>query len=48
MQETNKEYNSLVNQIWVKYEQLDSGKVEVVGTPLHAHILQVLKSIFQI
>ena len=31
--ETHKEYNSLVNQIWAKYEQLDSGKFGAVGTP---------------
>ena len=28
-----KEYNSLTDQIWAKYEQLDSGKYEAVGTP---------------
>ena len=33
VQETHKEYNSLVNQIWAKYEQLDSGKFGAVGTP---------------
>ena len=33
VQETNKEYNSLVNQIWPKYEQLDSGEFGTVGTP---------------
>ena len=32
-QEAHKEYNSLVNQIWTKYEQLDSGKFGAVGTP---------------
>ena len=31
--ETHKEYNSLVNQIWAKYEQLDSVKFGAVGTP---------------
>ena len=25
-QEAHKEYNSLVNQIWAKYEQFDSGE----------------------
>ena len=33
VQEAHKEYNSLMNQIWAKYEQLDSGKFGVVGTP---------------
>ena len=33
VQETHKEYNSLTDQIWVKYEQLVSGKFGAVGTP---------------
>ena len=33
VQEAHKEYNSLTNQIWAKYEQLDSGKYGAVGTP---------------
>ena len=33
VQEVHKEYNSLVNQIWAKYEQLDSGEFGAVGTP---------------
>ena len=33
VQEAYKEYNSLVNQIWAKYEQLDSGEFVAVGTP---------------
>ena len=33
VQETQKEYNSLTDQIWAKYEQLDSGKYGPVGTP---------------
>ena len=33
VQEAHKEDNSLTDQIWTKYEQLDSGKFEVVGTP---------------
>ena len=33
VQEAHKEDNSLINQIWTKYEQLDSGKFGVVGTP---------------
>ena len=33
VQEAHKEYNSLVDQIWAKYEQLDSGEFGVVGTP---------------
>ena len=28
-----KQYNSLTDQIWAKYEQLDSGKYGAVGTP---------------
>ena len=33
VQEAHKEYNSLLDQIWAKYEQLDSGKFGAVGTP---------------
>ena len=33
VQEAHKEYNSLTDQIWAKYEQLDSGKYGAVGTP---------------
>ena len=33
VQEAHKEYNSLTDQIQAKYEQLDSGKYGVVGTP---------------
>ena len=33
VQEPHKEYNSLMDQIRAKYEQLDSGKYGVVGTP---------------
>ena len=33
VQEADKEYNSLMDQIRAKYEQLDSGKYGVVGTP---------------
>ena len=33
VQEANKEYNSLTDQIWAKYEQLDSGEYGAVGTP---------------
>ena len=33
VQEAHKEYNSLINQIWAKYEQLDSGEFAAVGTP---------------
>ena len=32
VQEAHKEYNSLVNQIWAKYEQLDSGEFGAIGT----------------
>ena len=31
--EVHKEYNSLTDQIWVKYEQLDSGEFGSPGTP---------------
>ena len=34
LQETHKEYNSLTNQIWAKYEQLDSSNFGAVGTPV--------------
>ena len=30
MQETQKEYNSLTDQIWAKYEQLDSSKYRAI------------------
>ena len=33
VQEAHKEYNSLTDQIWDKYEQLDSGEYGTVGTP---------------
>ena len=33
VQEAHKKYNSLTDQIWAKYEQLDSGKYGAVGTP---------------
>ena len=33
VQEAYKEYNSLTDQIWAKYEQLDSGEFGEVGTP---------------
>ena len=32
MQEALKGYNSLTDQIWAKYKQLDSGKYGAVGT----------------
>ena len=32
VQEAHKEYNSLTDQIWAKYEQLDSGEYGTVGT----------------
>ena len=32
MQEAHKEYNSLTDQIWAKYEHLDSGEYGAVGT----------------
>ena len=31
MQEAHKEYNSMTDQIWAKYEQLDSGEFVAVG-----------------
>ena len=33
VQEAHKEYNSLIDQIRAKFEQLDSGEYEAVGTP---------------
>ena len=33
VQEAHKEYNSLMDQIRAKYEQLDSGEYGAVGTP---------------
>ena len=33
MQEAHKEYNYLMDQIWAKYEQLDSGEFWAVGSP---------------
>ena len=33
VQEAHKEYNSLIDQIWAKYELLDSGECGSVGTP---------------
>ena len=34
VQEAHKEDNSLIDQIWAKYEQLDSGEFGAVGTPV--------------
>ena len=31
--EAHNEYNSLIDQIWAKYELLDSGECGSVGTP---------------
>ena len=33
LQKAHKEYNSLTDQIWAKYEQLDSDEHGAVGTP---------------
>ena len=33
VQEAHKEYNSLTDQKRAKYQQLDSGEYETVGTP---------------
>ena len=33
VQEAHKEYNSLTDQIWAKYKQLDSGEYRAIGTP---------------
>ena len=33
VQEAHKEYNSLTDQIWTKYKQLDSGECGAVGAP---------------
>ena len=33
VQEAHKEYNSLTDQIWAKYEQLDSGEFGTVDIP---------------
>ena len=33
VQEAHKEYNSLTDHIWAKYEQLDLGEFGSVGTP---------------
>ena len=33
VQEAHKEYSSLIDQIWAKYELLDSGECGSVGTP---------------
>ena len=34
VQEAHKEYNSLMDQIWAKYDQIDSGEFGAVGTPV--------------
>ena len=34
VEQAHKEFNSLVEKIAAKYEQLDSGKFEAVGTPV--------------
>ena len=33
VQEAHKEYNSLTDHIWAKYDQFDSGECVAVGTP---------------
>ena len=33
VQQAHKEYNSLIDQIWAKYELLDLGECGSVGTP---------------
>ena len=33
VREAHKEYNSLTDQIWAKYKQLDSAEYGTVGTP---------------
>ena len=34
VQEVHKEYNSLIDHIWTKYELLDSGECGSVGSPV--------------
>ena len=34
VQEAHKEYKSLMDQIWAKYDQIDSGEFGAVGTPV--------------
>ena len=41
VQEANKEYSSLMDQIRAKYEQLDSGKFGSPGTPAFARVSQL-------
>ena len=56
VQEAHKEYNSLMDQIRAKYEQLDLGKFGAVDTPafkaeacelanLHAHVSQLCQKL---
>ena len=56
VQKAHKEYNSLTDQIWAKYEQLDSGKYGSVDTPafkaeacelanLLAHVSQICQKL---
>ena len=54
VQEAHKEYNSLTDQIWAKYEQLDSGEYGAVGTPTFiaetcklANLLACVSQLFQ-
>ena len=45
VQEAHKEYNSLTDQIWAKYKQLDSGEYGAVGTPaFNAEVCELAKS----
>ena len=54
VQEAHKEYNSLTDQIWAKYEQLDSGKYGTLHKTepadskgiIQTHVLQALKTLF--
>ena len=43
MQEAHKEYNSLTDLIWAKYEQLDSGMFGAVGVAIWVRMTQSVK-----
>ena len=54
VQEAHKEYNSLTDQIWVNYKQLDSGEYGAVGTPASnaeacefANLLSLVSQLYQ-
>ena len=45
--EAHKEYNSVIDQIWAKYELLHSGECGSVGIPTLAHLMAHIKELWK-